>query len=356
MSVRARMTIDWALVAIAALVLASCTSGGDGGGPTRARDDSHQVVVMSRNLYLGADLTPLFAASSTELPQVAKATYDQVVASDVEHRMATVAAEIVDAQPDLVALQEATIWREQVPGAAAPAVRYDFVGLLLADLAARGMPYRVATSVDGFSGGLPVDGVGVVTMQDRDVILLRDGSRVAVRDTARGTYTAKLTVRIAGAAIEVVRGWTSVDATVGGRDFRLVATHLEAFDDPVRDQQQAELLAMIEAAGTEPTMLAGDLNSASEGTGSTTYRNVLAAGFGDVWTAANPDRQGPTCCRSADLRSGTLAQRIDYVLFHGGFGVSSAEVVGAVPSSRTPAGRWSSDHAGVVSVLTVPAS
>jgi endonuclease/exonuclease/phosphatase family metal-dependent hydrolase len=314
------------------------------------------VSVLSRNLYLGADLTPLFAATAADLPAVARATYDQVVASDVEHRMAAVAGEIAEAHPDLVALQEATLWRQQAPGAAEPEVLYDFVALLLADLNGQGTPYEVATTVDGFSGGLPVDGVGLVTMQDRDVILIRKGSDVTAGHTARGTYTAKLTVKIAGAAIEVLRGWTSLDAKVGGRPFRLVATHLEAFDDAVRDQQQAELLAVLHQPDQVPTLLAGDLNSAAKGPGSATYRNVLAAGFGDAWTAVNSDREGSTCCRSADLTTGALGQRIDYVLFSGAFRVRSAEVVGAQRASRTPTGRWSSDHAGVVSVLTVPAS
>jgi endonuclease/exonuclease/phosphatase family metal-dependent hydrolase len=340
-----------ALALAAALLLASCGSSSD---DAKEADTGHDVKVLSRNLYLGADLAPLFEATAADLVAVARATYDQVVASDVEQRMAAVAGEIIDARPDVVALQEATQWRQQPPGAAEPTVLYDFVELLLADLSERGMPYEVAGSVNGFSGGLPVDGIGLVTMQDRDVILVRKGSDVTVTDTTSGTFDAKLTLTIAGAGIEVVRGWTSVDATVGDRPFRFVATHLEAFDDKVRDAQQAELLAVVDE-GEVPTVLAGDLNSRSEGAGSETYRNVLAAGFDDVWTAVNATRKGPTCCRSADLRSGDLDERIDYVLFAGAFDVAGAEVVGADATSRTSSGRWSSDHAGVAAVLSVPA-
>jgi endonuclease/exonuclease/phosphatase family metal-dependent hydrolase len=350
-SARTRRMVGGALATLVVLVLASCgTSGSD-----PEADTAHQVKVLSRNLYLGADLAPLFDATPSNLATVSRATYDQVVASDVEDRMAAVAGEIIDARPDVVALQEATLWRLQGPGAVDPVVLYDFVALLLADLGERDLPYELASSVDGFSGGLPVEGVGLVSMQDRDVILVRDGSDVTVGATARGTFDAKLMVTIAGAGIEVVRGWTSVDASVAGRAFRVVATHLEAFDDAVRDEQQSELLEMVDDTDV-PTVLAGDFNSASEGSGSTTYRNVLASGFDDVWTVANGDREGPTCCRSADLRTGTLAERIDYVLFAGPFDVTSAEVVGADESSQTPAGLWSSDHAGVASVLTVPAS
>jgi endonuclease/exonuclease/phosphatase family metal-dependent hydrolase len=315
------------------------------------------VTVLSRNLYLGADLAPLFAATATDLATVARATYDQVVASDVEARMDAVAGEIVAARPDLVALQEATILRTQAAGATAPTDLYDFVALLLARLADKGTPYRVASSVDGFGGGLPVEGVGLVTMQDRDVILVREGSDVAVADPESGTFDAKLTVSIAGAAIEVVRGWTSVSGTVDGRTFRFVATHLEAFDDDVRDRQQAELVAELDGGGGQgsvPTLLLGDLNSAAGGGDPAAYQRTLDAGFRDAWTASGAKGRGFTCCRDADLRGGDHSERIDYVLFSGGFDARSAAVVGDAPTSRTARGRWSSDHAGIRAVLTVP--
>lgn len=345
-AVRARRRIGGALAALA-LLLSSCGSD--------AKKEP-EVTVLSRNLYLGADLAPLFAATPTDLATVARATYDQVVASDVEARMAAVAGEIVAARPDLVALQEATIWRTQAAGATAPTDLYDFVALLLARLADKGAPYRVASSVDGFGGGLPVEGVGLVTMQDRDVILVREASDVTVGDPRSGTFDAKLTVSIAGAAIEVVRGWTSVSGTVEGRAFRLVGTHLEAFDDDVRDRQQAELVAELDADGKGgvPTLLLGDLNSAADGADPATYQRTLDAGFEDAWTASGAKGRGFTCCRDADLRGGDLSERIDYVLFSGGFDARSAAVVGDAPTSRTPRERWSSDHAGIRAVLTVP--
>lgn len=339
-----------ALVAalVLGLVLAACGSDDGGAGSGGDGTDAPEVVVMTRNLYLGAELTPLFAATAEDLGAVARATYDQLEASDVEARMAVLAAEIAKAEPDLVALQEATLWRTQAAGAPAATDRYDFLALLLGHLDGA---YEVAASADGFSGGLPVPGVGLVTMQDRDVILARRDKDVSVTGAEHGTFDAALTVDIAGASIEVVRGWASVEATVRGRSFRFVATHLEAFDDDVRDAQQRELLALL---GDEPTLLLGDLNSASEGEGSEAYEAALAAGLEDVWSSDGADRAGATCCYDADLRGGALDVRIDYVLFRGGFGVRDSEVVGASASSRTPSGRWASDHAGVVATLRVP--
>lgn len=337
-----------ALLVVLATVLAACGSGGDDRADDAGTSPASEVVVMSRNLYLGADLAPLFEATGDNLSAVAGATYDQLEASDVEARMEVLAAEIEDAEPDLVALQEATLWRTQAEGAASATDRYDFVALLLERLDGA---YEVAASADGFSGGLPVPGVGIVTMQDRDVILARRASGVEVTNPQDGVFEAMLTVDIAGAAIDVVRGWASVEATVDGRSFRFLATHLEAFDDEVRDAQQEELLALV---GDEPTLLLGDLNSASEGAGNEAYEAALAAGFADVWTTQDDERDGPTCCYDADLRGGTLDTRIDYVLYAGAFDIVRAEVIGASPSSRTSSGRWASDHAGVVATLRLP--
>jgi endonuclease/exonuclease/phosphatase family metal-dependent hydrolase len=349
-----------ALVLLTLTAAACSPSGSDADGTAgagAARDDA-TLTVLTRNLYLGADLAPLFEATAADLGTVARATYDQLVASDVEARMAALAGEIAAAEPDVVALQEATLWRQQPQGATAPVELYDFLALLLAGLEDRDVPYTVAGSVDGFSGGLPVPDVGVVTMQDRDVILVRDGGPVEVTGPAEsGAFESRLTVNIAGADIEVVRGWTAVEATLDGRAFRFVATHLEAFDDDVRDRQLDELLAVAAGDPNQPTLLLGDLNSASDGVGDEAYRAALDAGFEDAWSAAGDATRGgeATCCYDADLTAGALDVRIDFVLVAGDFTVDRAEVVGTAASSRTASGRWASDHAGVLAVLGLAA-
>lgn len=344
-SSRIRSALAFALV----LALAACGGGGGGSASDDGSSAAPVLTVMTRNLYLGADLAPLFAATADDLVTVARATYDQVLASDIDGRLDAVAGEIAIARPDLVALQEATIWSEQAAGASAPTVKYDYVTILLEDLARHGVSYTVASTVDGFSGGLPVEGVGLVTMQDRDVILVRDDAGVRVANPRSDSFTTHLTVDIAGAAIDVVRGWTSVEATKEGRQIRLVATHLEAFDDAVRDAQLQELLALLED-DSSPQLLLGDLNSAASGTGSSAYDAALAAGLDDVWESATP---GFTCCRDADLLGGDLSQRIDYVLTDGDLQPRDADVVGTDDTSQTPTGQWSSDHAGVVATIAL---
>lgn len=342
-----------ALALLAGAAACSDDDGGDAAATTTTAPAGPAVTVMTRNLYLGADLLPLFEATAENLGTVARATYDQVVASAVEDRMAAVAAEIAATDPDLVALQEATLWKTQAPGASEPTVLYDFLQLLLDDLGAAGEGYTVAATADGFSGGLPIEGVGTVTMQDRDVILLRDGSDVQIESDDTGQFDARMTVSIAGAAIEVLRGWAAVDATVGGQPFRLVATHLEAFDNEVRDTQQQELLADA-LGGDGPTLLLGDLNSTPSGEGSGAYQAMLDAGFADVWPAVSGDDPGFTYGRTADLLSGEMRERIDFVFFRGALTPRAAEVVGTDEAvSRTAGGQWSSDHAGVVATLSL---
>ena len=310
---------------------------------------------MTRNMYFGADLSPLFGASASELGPAATAAYRQMQQSAIPDRLQADALEIGSARPDLVALQEAVIWTVTPTGQKESQVTYDFVAGLQADLSHLGVPYTVAASSDGFGGALPVPGLGLVGLQDRDVILVRTHDpRVAVSHPTRGLYQHTLTVRVAGIPIQVTRGWAAVEASAGGRRFHVVATHLEAYSDPVRDAQAQELLSSV-TKGSEPTLVLGDVNSPAAGSGSQTYDAVRHAGLGDAWAAVNPRNPGFTCCRAADLRSGSLTQRIDMIFTRGVFHVGRAWLVGAAAPDRTAGGLWPSDHAGVVATVVPPA-
>lgn len=340
-----------ALVAALALAgLASCS----GTTPTRA-SSGPAVTVMTRNMYFGADLSPLFGATAAQLGPGATAAYQQMQQSAIPARLQADASEILSARPDLVALQEAVLWTLTPAGRTTPEVTYDFVAGLRADLARLGSPYSVVASSDGFSGALPVPGVGLVGLQDRDVVLVRDhDSRLSVSQPANGIYQNALTVHVAGMPITVKRGWASVEAIAGGRRFRVVATHLEAYSNPVRDAQAQELIGMV-TGGSEATLVLGDVNSPATGAGSQTYDAVRKAGLGDSWAAANGGSPGFSCCRAADLRSGSLTQRIDMIFTRGVFHTERAWLVGAAASDRTAGGVWPSDHAGVVATIVPPA-
>ena len=97
-----------------------------------------KLTVMTRNMYLGTDFAEVFAAPNvpTLLAEVAEA-FAEVQASDVPARIEAIAHEIQTTKPDLISLQEVALWRtgEFDPEAPATTVAYDYLQLLLAELA-----------------------------------------------------------------------------------------------------------------------------------------------------------------------------------------------------------------------------
>lgn len=342
----------------------------------------HVVRVMTRNLYLGADLAP--AIGAPDLPSFVAGTgavLRQVTATNFPVRAKGLAAEIRAAKPDLVGLQEVALWRTGPPSLApllggpktATTVRYDFLELLLAELNDCHDRYIPVVVEDELDFEAPADensvaGDGPVPIVDaelnarltmRDVILVRAGAGVHTRDPDSGHFASLLTLPVLGSGVVATRGWTKVDARVRGtRWFRFVNTHLEAFDPPtlvpsIRARQAAELVAPGgPATGDLPVVLVGDLNSDDDTVppgDEQAYLVLLDAGF------VERTSEEPTCCiDSYDLRGGTAAefvQQIDHVM------TDAPHVVRLVDSFVTGRlmhhGYWDSDHAGVVSALRI---
>lgn len=107
--------------------------------------------VMTRNLYLGADLAPVLAATGQQaLVAAVTAVYANVQATNFPERAKVLADEIADGDPHLVGLQEAALWRSQTPAdpsSSATHVEYDFLKILLRELSARGKHYRAVAEV-----------------------------------------------------------------------------------------------------------------------------------------------------------------------------------------------------------------
>ena len=86
----------------------------------------------------------------------------------------------------------------------------------------------------------------------------------------------------------------------------------------------------------------------------TAYSTLRGAGLADAWLQAQTSEPGFTCCQETpSLMNATslLKSRIDYVFSRGGLTAGDTDLVGAEPSSRTPAGLWPSDHAGLFAEL-----
>ena len=398
------------LVAAAAtlglLGLPLLTSPADAAGSrgTTARAAAPTVTVMSRNLYLGADIMrPIVALKTAEaqgasqietLNAFANAnddTRDIVDATDFEGtRVKLLAAELVAGQPDLVGLQEVAMWRSgplDQPGGPdflernAETVDYDFLALLLAELEEQGEPYK-AVSVNTLSDveGPAWDGsYGThtqsrdVRLTMRDVILKRVDSTVGViKGTAsKGTYSVNMPpIEVAGKTVQFLRGWQSVKIKAGDKRFRFYNTHLEAFSSDVALGQAKQLIGSINSHnGT--TIVVCDCNSdplngdVKDDIGDTKahwapYRFITGkGGFTDEWLEWATAEEGWTSGLSETVKDADASgfdHRIDMVFGRAANGAPLVARFGEVTGDEVAdkdevTGLWPSDHAGVLMKL-----
>jgi endonuclease/exonuclease/phosphatase family metal-dependent hydrolase len=335
------------------------------------------VGTMTRNLYLGADLTPAITAETPEEFVAANGQIlREVTANDFPTRAEGLADEILDARPDLVGLQEVALWRTApvdfevlTKGPSATTVRYDYLQELLAELNQGKPSYEVVVVQDEFdleapadedgdpaTGPMGADINGRLTM--RDVILARRGAGVQTWNEQGANFNTLLTVPILNgtSSLTIKRGWTATDAKVrGSHPFRFVNTHLEAFQPLIRAAQAGELVAPTGPATSDlPVVLLGDLNSDDdtvEGEDRLAYEALLAAGM--VERSTNDPL---SCCLKSSLlavgKGGSEADfdhQVDHVMTRDPEEITlkSSSVSGIQPVN----GFWNSDHAGLFSAL-----
>ena len=355
---RVAMMLRLRIIGIA-LLCSGC--GGGGGADEPLRPDS----VLTYNLYLGVNIAdPLMATSMAELAEQVETAWATFQANDFTMRAKSVADRIAEEKPSLVALQEVvSVYLQPVgdrlTGGSVPASELviDFEQVLLGELVARGLDYRVAVRGENSDIEVPSASGQDIRVVDHDVILVRAG--VITGETERNRYTARLPIPMVdgGSTLELVRGFVAVVVTLRGTPTLFVNTHLEisAFE-PIQIAQAVELLAWL-ATRSEPVILAGDFNSKADPAESTqTYDLIEAAGFTDAWELrANPGEAGYTCCQATNLRNATsqLDRRIDQIWLLGSLAAVTPDVhlVGEAPTDRTASGIWASDHAGVVATF-----
>lgn len=340
------------------------------------------ITVMTRNVFLGADLSP--AIQATTLPQAidgAGVIWNEVQRTRFRQRAVPLAREIKRSRADLVGLQEVAKWRKQtpsdggappispIPGAtAATRVEIDFLAIL-----ERRLPgYRVVVVQKEFEAELPVDvdqsdatGTGPLAalgadfdarLTMRDVILVRKASKLRLGKTRKGNYVNRYEANVGGIIIPVDRGWASVEARSRHRGkvfrFRFVDTHLEAFGDPrIREAQAKELIAGPLDTRRQ-VVLVGDLNS-----GIARHNEPERPGDDLAFRAFDAfgmkDNGAVQSCCYDDLfdRNAVFDHTVDHVLTKPGLKTLRSYVTGDDPGERTRAGLWPSDHGGVVSRL-----
>lgn len=349
------------------------------------------VNVMTRNVYLGANLLPAIAAPDLNTFVEANGQIlREVTANDFPTRARGLAAEIRSQRPDLVGLQEVALWRTGPPtlepvltdDPTATTVRYDYLQLLLNELnkgsngkgkgKAKGAAhYRVLVSEDEFDFEAPANENGVAgdgpnpaipnaeingRLTMRDVILVRRGAGISVKSASGGHFGHLFVAKVSGVPVPITRGWTAADVKVRGSHlFRFVNTHLEAYDDATRTAQAEELVAPGgPATSKRPVVLVGDLNSdddtvpvSSQGA----YNALIAAGMAERST-----NDPLSCCLNSSLLAvgagGSVTDfdhQVDHIMTSAPAQVTllRSTVTGLQPVN----GFWDSDHAGVFSAL-----
>ena len=342
-------------------VLAALAATGCGGGndrPASGPDADRTLTVMTWNLFIGTDVSPLLTVSTpAELAEVTTRLYEEVESSDFADRAEAVADAVGTWLPDVIALQEAALWRTQAPpdGSRSDATdaALDFIELLDGALRARGLVYALVVATAGVDAEIETPSQDI-RFTDREVLLVReDAAGVTVTDSEARTFETNLEVDSPlGGTLTVVRGFASANVLVGESAVRVISTHLEVA--PFRGIQIAqadELAADALDAGT-PVVLMGDINSPADGSGTDTYQRLVDAGFADAW-ALSKAGDGFTCCHEPGLRTAerALDERIDVAMLLGNVEVLEAHIVGEEQADRSPAGRWPSDHAGLVVTL-----
>jgi endonuclease/exonuclease/phosphatase family metal-dependent hydrolase len=348
-----------------------------------AKDRAPEITVMTRNVFLGADLAP--AINAAGIPQAidgAGTIWNEMQSTRFADRAVPLAREIKRSKADLVGLQEVALWRKQTPSdggappispittsTAATVVEQDFLAILRKALKQVGAKYRVVVVQQEFDAELPVDadgsdatgtgplaGLGAdfdARLTMRDVILVRANSKVKLGKTRKGHFKTRYEPTIGGLiTIPVDRGWASVEASLRGKKFRFVDTHLEAFGDPkIREAQAKELAAGPLKTGKQ-VILVGDLNSGiarhkePEQPGDDLAFRALA----DFGMRDNGAVQ--SCCYSSLFDPNAIFDHtVDHVLTKPGLKTRRAYVTGNDKSQRTASGLWPSDHGGVVSRL-----
>ena len=324
--------------------------------------------VMTYNVDEGTDYTEVQNARDIDEFLVAVGqTITQVRATDPPGRMQALARQIIAARPALVSLQELDQWAtgsfDPVGGSCGPVnVEFDMLHELMDALASQGAHYEIAVkSVNWFipptPGLIPPQTFLCVQVVDSIAILARTDipSKLQLENPQSKQFDHILIFHTAAGDVPFARAWISIDATYNKKAFRFIGTHLESVDPGIRELQGEEV-RLGPADTSLPVIVAMDSNSqAFPFPQEATYVDFMNAGFHDVWSEAMPQDPGLTCCQAQLVNNldSELYQRIDLILTLGNIEAQRAALFGVDQASKTPAGLWPSDHAGVAAQVVI---
>jgi endonuclease/exonuclease/phosphatase family metal-dependent hydrolase len=337
-------------------------------------DRNAPVTILTQNMDDGTDFTYVIGAllgNPADVPPAVDLTYAELQASNIPGRVNALATEIAARKPEILALQEASLWRFGPTTETATTVLWDQIALLLSALDKAGVPYDVVAVNHLTDLAAPGDLIGgALRITDRNALLVRSDLRPPqfhLSNVHARTFAAGLP--FAGTTLEA--GWISIDVHMGNRQFRVVTTHLQGpipgvdAATLVQEAQAAELLRDLRNLQV-PVVICGDFNSDANGgsfvDATPTAALIAAAGYPEVWPATHgvgdPGLTWPYFLEDQFPAPPFFLpfppqERIDLFFSRGMDASSSALVI--VPLPADPAAPlqplFASDHAGVIAVF-----
>lgn len=241
------------------------------------------LTVMSRNLYLGADVGVALELIP-DFPAAAQFMWDQVAATDFSKRASKLAAEVIANDVDVVGLQEATTWFCKKNLWSKKVVVFNFTEEFLQATKAAGREYVLATKdgVRALNVGYSIPAIPYLTMvndplrfqpifgSDRAACGFEIGDAIAIKREllsnirAVGNSEYESSYSIIPKIMTIYRGYTWIDLRYGQSTVRVVSTHLESLWDsgkvPLSAIQAKQLIDDL-GQSDMPLIVMGDFNS-----------------------------------------------------------------------------------------------
>mgnify|MGYP003336897981 FL=1 len=127
-------------------------------------EEPYRITVMSRNLYLGADV----GVAMTYLPNFPKAAqfmWDQVKKTNFTARAPKLAREAAQDRPEIIGVQEATIWYCKKDFFSEKVEVFNFLDQFIAATKETGVGYSLASSngIKAFNPGYSISAIPYLT-------------------------------------------------------------------------------------------------------------------------------------------------------------------------------------------------
>ena len=353
-------------------------------------EEPYRITVMSRNIYLGADVGVALELIPN-FPKAAQFMWDQVKKTDFATRAPKLARESAQDRPEIIGVQEATIWYCKKDFLSDKVEVFNFLDQFIAATKASGVGYSLATAngVEAFNPGYSIAAIPYVTKvrdpevfnpifgQDTascgftigDALLVRDDVKDRIIQVGNTEYDA--TYSIVPTLMTIYRGYTWADFKVQDSVVRLITTHLESIWDenkvPNSALQAQQLVADLKDAKM-PIVIMGDFNAdyrdprpqgepnpgeqpvASEtcptpgGAKCNAYSTMIEAGFENASPDAKNPRyftwgasallNGPDKKRALDAKKfGNqygFTDRLDYIFTKNVYATVSSKIIGNV--------------------------